>query len=110
MAKTEHLGMIKELVLALLDEVESMAEAREPAPAPGEVGEGEADFYRMIEAYERLLIRRALVRAHWNQARAARLLRLKPTTLHYKMKVYDIKIAPESLECAQPASELTARP
>jgi DNA-binding NtrC family response regulator len=87
----EQLGMIKELALALLDQVESLAEPRDTAPASGgdeTVGE---DFYEMIAAYEKLLIRQALVKARGNQARAARLLRLKPTTLHHKMKVYDIR-------------------
>lgn len=60
--------------------------------------EGEAGFYESVKAYEIFLIRRALLKAYGNQSQAARLLRLKPTTLHSKMKAYNIKADPTATE------------
>ena len=96
MGNKEQLGTIRELALALLGEVESLTGGEAPAPAPCRGGE-EADFYELIRAYEKFLIRRALLKTGGNQARAARMLGLKPTTLHNKIKVYDIKVGPEVL-------------
>ena len=44
------------------------------------------DFYREVERYEIELITSALEQCRGNQTHAARLLRMKPTTLHSKMK------------------------
>jgi DNA-binding NtrC family response regulator len=104
---------IKELALALLEEVEWLAEDRDQAEELAEGGEAEGDFYEMVREYEKLLIRRALLRAHGNQALAARMLRLKPTTLNNKMKVLKLTVghrppalgvvlAGESESCSQP--------
>jgi DNA-binding NtrC family response regulator len=87
MKDTYELIAIKELALALLEEVEWLAEDQDQAAEFAEGGEAEGDFYEMVREYEKLLIRRALVKAHGNQALAARMLRLKPTTLNNKMKV-----------------------
>jgi transcriptional regulator with PAS, ATPase and Fis domain len=110
MKDTYELIAIKELALALLEEVEWLAEDRDQAE---EFAEG--DFYEMVREYEKLLIRRALVKAHGNQALAARMLRLKPTTLNNKMKVLNLSaghrapafvggvvIAGDSESCSQP--------
>jgi len=96
MRDSEHLGVIKEMVLTLLDEVKSLAEIQDPAPG---TTDGEQDFYEMVIEYEKFLIRRALLRARGNQARAALMLRLKPTTLHNKIKAYHINAASPSPEC-----------
>src|SRR2546430_15541090 len=90
MRSTEHLDVIKEMVLALLGEVESLAEIQEPAPGSAVSRDGEGDFYEMVKEYEKFLIRRALLKARGNQARAARMLRLKPTTLNNKIKTYNL--------------------
>jgi transcriptional regulator with GAF, ATPase, and Fis domain len=45
------------------------------------------DFYREVERYERKLIHNALRITGGSQVKAARLLKLKPTTLNSKMKV-----------------------
>lgn len=84
----DQLGMIKVLARALLEEVESLGEYQVPLVEPG--GEGWTDFYEMVRNYEIRLIRRALLRTHGHQAQAARLLRLNPTTLHNKMKLYKL--------------------
>jgi DNA-binding NtrC family response regulator len=70
--------------------VEVMAEAREITAESERVGAVEVDFYKSVEEYEKLLIRRALLQARGNQAQAARMLRLNPTTLNHKIKTYRI--------------------
>jgi DNA-binding NtrC family response regulator len=54
------------------------------------VSEG-VDFYREIERFEISLIKLALDQTGGHQARAARLLQIKPTTLHSKIKLYGIE-------------------
>ena len=48
------------------------------------------DFYDEIERYEIELIKSALAKSGGNQSRAARLLRLKSSTLNAKMKHYGL--------------------
>ena len=48
------------------------------------------DFYDEIERYEIELIKTALTKCRGNQSQAARLLRLKSTTLNAKMKHYGL--------------------
>ena len=48
------------------------------------------DFYDEVERYEIELIKSALEKCGGNQSRAARLLRLKSTTLNAKMKHYGL--------------------
>jgi len=48
------------------------------------------DFYDEVERYEIELIRSALGQCNGNQARAAKLLHLKSTTLNAKMKHYGL--------------------
>jgi DNA-binding NtrC family response regulator len=48
------------------------------------------DFYLEVERYETELIKVALRRERGSQARAARLLRMKPTTLNAKIKRYGL--------------------
>jgi DNA-binding NtrC family response regulator len=48
------------------------------------------DFYDEVERYEIELIKTALDKCSGNQSRAARLLRLKSTTLNAKMKHYGL--------------------
>jgi len=49
------------------------------------------DFYREVERFETGLIRLALEQTGGHQARAARLLHIKPTTLNSKIKLYGIE-------------------
>lgn len=49
------------------------------------------DFYGEVERFEVGLIKRALEQTAGNQARAAKLLRIKPTTLNSKIKLYNIE-------------------
>jgi DNA-binding protein Fis len=49
------------------------------------------DFYDEVQRFETALIKLALEQAEGNQARAARLLGLRATTLNSKIKVYNIE-------------------
>jgi len=49
------------------------------------------DFYSEVERFETGLIRLALDQTGGHQARAAKLLRIKPTTLNSKIKFYGIE-------------------
>ena len=78
-----RLNTLRETVLQLLDEVESLALSK-----PVDV-RGGACFTDEVRQFEVSLIRTALGRAG-NQTRAAKLLGLKPTTLNAKIKRYGI--------------------
>ncbi len=49
------------------------------------------DFYDEVVRFETNLIKLALERTGRNQAAAARLLHIKPTTLNFKIKLYGIE-------------------
>ena len=49
------------------------------------------DFYDEVKRFETGLIRLALDHTRGHQAQAARLLRIKPTTLNSKIKLYQIE-------------------
>jgi len=77
---------LKQLALKLLLEAQSLNET----PAP-DVRNG-IDFYEEVKRFEVDLIQRALSFTRGNQVRAARLLKMKVTTLNSKIKHYDINI------------------
>lgn len=79
-----RLNTLRETVLLLLDEVESLAISR-----PVDIKHG-ARFSEEVRQFEVSLIRTALGRTSGSQTRAARLLGLKPTTLNAKIKRYGI--------------------
>jgi transcriptional regulator with GAF, ATPase, and Fis domain len=79
-----RLNTLRETVLQLLDEVESLAISR-----PVDI-KGGARFSDEVRQFEVSLIRTALGRTSGSQTRAARLLGLKPTTLNAKIKRYRI--------------------
>ncbi|HEX3281059.1 MAG TPA: helix-turn-helix domain-containing protein [Pyrinomonadaceae bacterium] len=54
------------------------------------IAEG-VDFYDEVTRFEINLIKLALERSGRNQAAAARLLHIKPTTLNFKIKLYGIE-------------------
>lgn len=81
-----RLNSLRETVLLLLDEVESLA-----ISAPVDI-KGGARFSDEVRQFEVNLIRTALGRTSGSQIRAARLLGLKPTTLNAKIKRYRIAI------------------
>lgn len=79
-----RLNTLRETVLQLLDEVESLAISR-----PLDIKHG-ARFSDEVRQFEVSLIRSALGRTSGSQTRAAKLLGLKPTTLNAKIKRYGI--------------------
>ena len=78
------LNTLRESVLALLEEVESLAISR-----PIDLKRG-ARYSDEVRQFEVNLIRTALGRTSGSQIRAAKLLGLKPTTLNAKIKRYNI--------------------
>ena len=81
-----RLNTLRETVLQLLDEVESLAISR-----PVDIKRG-ARFSDEVRQFEVCLIRTALGRTSGSQTRAARLLGLKPTTLNAKIKRFGITV------------------
>ena len=81
-----RLNTLRERVLQLLDEVESLAISR-----PVDIKNG-ARFSDEVRQFEVSLIRTALGRTSGSQTRAARLLGLKPTTLNAKIKRFGITV------------------
>lgn len=79
-----RLNTLRETVLQLLEEVESLAIAR-----PVDLKRG-ARYSEEVRQFEVNLIRTALGRTSGSQIRAAKLLGLKPTTLNAKIKRYNI--------------------
>ena len=79
-----RLNTLRETVLQLLEEVESLAVSR-----PVDIKHG-ARYSDEVRQFEVKLIRTALGRTSGSQIRAARLLGLKPTTLNAKIKRYNI--------------------
>jgi len=80
---------------SLLKETESLARDKALADETDRlqslsVSEG-IDFYSEVERFESGLIRLALDQTGGHQARAARLLHIKPTTLNSKIKLYGIQ-------------------
>ena len=79
-----RLNTLRETVLQLLEEVESLAISR-----PIDIKRG-ARYSDEVRQFEVNLIRTALGRTSGSQIRAAKLLGLKPTTLNAKIKRYNI--------------------
>jgi transcriptional regulator with GAF, ATPase, and Fis domain len=79
-----RLNTLRETVLQLLEEVESLTISRTVDIKRG------ARFSDEVRQFEVNLIRAALGRTSGSQIRAAKLLGLKPTTLNAKIKRYNI--------------------
>lgn len=77
---------LKQLALRLLLEAQALNEMPTLDVRSG------VDFYEEVKRFEVDLIERALSCTQGNQVRAARLLKMKVTTLNTKIKHYDINI------------------
>lgn len=86
-AAPSNLTTLKELTVRLLREVQCISEVR---PVSFDNG---LDFYDEVSRFEIDLIKRALLLTAGHQARAARLLNLRATTLNSKIKHYGINLA-----------------
>jgi DNA-binding NtrC family response regulator len=78
-----QLDSLRELTVHLLAIIDSIKE--------GSRREGrEIPLHDAVQRFEAHLLRKALVSSHGNKARAARLLRVKLTTFHAKLKRHQI--------------------
>ena len=77
---------LKQLTVKLLREVQALTEVQTVSITEG------LDFYDEVSRFEIELIQRALLHTAGHQGRAARLLNLKVTTLHSKIKHYKISL------------------
>ena len=80
----DRIKALLEITLSLLTELESLESLTAPAP------ERSLSLEDEVKRFEIALIRAALVKTKGNQARAARLLGVKHTTLNSKIKRYQI--------------------
>ncbi|HKC66190.1 MAG TPA: helix-turn-helix domain-containing protein [Pyrinomonadaceae bacterium] len=92
----DRIHQLKDLASALLNEVRGLEQDRlllELSAAQ--------DIYKLdiengirlddiVRRFERNIIRQALIITSGNQSRAARLLGIKPNTLNYKIKIYNL--------------------
>jgi DNA-binding NtrC family response regulator len=82
----ERVEALRNLTLKLLREVVALSEISEPAGSRG------LSLATEVQRFEADIIRMALVQTAGKQRRAARLLGVKITTLHRKIKHYKINI------------------
>jgi DNA-binding protein Fis len=87
-----------ELAASLLQEAETLARDRVFAEQASKMRNldfsGGIDFYEEVTQFETGLIKMALEQTGGNQAKAAELLHIKPTTLNSKIKLYKIECRP----------------
>ena len=86
---------LRDLTATLLEETEHLARDKAFTDVSNRLqamnlAEG-IDFYNEVQRFETGLIRLALDQTRGHQARAAKLLHIKPTTLNSKIKLYGIE-------------------
>ncbi len=82
----ERIDFLRDVTAALLDEVKSLT------PLKNIKLEAGIDFDEEVKNFEIYLIERALEKTGGSQIQAAQLLKLKHTTLHSKIKRYEIRM------------------
>ncbi len=82
----ERIDFLREVTAALLDEVKALAPLKKIKLESG------INFDEEVKNFEIYLIERALEKTGGSQIQAAQLLKLKHTTLHSKIKRYDIRL------------------
>ena len=85
---------LKDLAHAFLEELGTVGDGDSAGAEPAE---GPIDFYEEVRRFEIELIQSALRRTNGVQTEAAALLGLKPSTLHAKIKLYQVSAADFSL-------------
>jgi|KBSSwiS6_1023812.scaffolds.fasta_scaffold137635_1 DNA-binding NtrC family response regulator len=98
-----NLESLREVALMLLREVESLASREEPRNGQP------LGLQEEVQRYESELIRSALQRTGGNQRRAAKLLRVKVTTLNCKIKRLGITTDYTDNGLVHPNSDLVGR-
>lgn len=86
MPTQNRLEALKTLTKLLLYEVESL----ESNSSEQKQNEGVINLNNQVQQYEMKLICNALVSANGNQRKAAQMLQMKATTLHAKIKRYEL--------------------
>jgi DNA-binding NtrC family response regulator len=89
-----RIDALRALILLFLREVDTLKKV--VGPRNGKKS-GAFKLESEVEAYEASLIRDALSKVRGNQRHAAKLLGIKPTTLHAKMKRLGIRVGKESV-------------
>jgi hypothetical protein len=97
---------LKDLAHAFLEELGTVGDEGVGA----EAAEGPIDFYEEVRRFEIELIQSALRRTNGVQTEAAALLGLKPSTLHAKLKLYQLSASDFSLRHAAGAAHTAAAP
>jgi DNA-binding protein Fis len=86
---------LRVFIAELINEVDSLDKTAGPLSRLGQLeGHNSIDFYDEVFRFEIALIKSALRRTKGNQLHAARLLRLHPSTLHTKIKQFQINQFP----------------
>jgi DNA-binding NtrC family response regulator len=98
-ALPEQIEALREITLSLLTELESLGSLTAPAP------EGDLRLEDEVRRFEIALIRAALLKTKGNQAKAARLLGVKHTTLNAKVKRYQLLQASRKVRGSIPGTE-----
>ena len=84
-----NLNLIKTLALSLISEIDLLKDENKI-----NINEKNFNLNEKVRELEIKMIKAALIKTAGNQQRAARLLGVKATTLHYKIKHYNIKSKP----------------
>ena len=95
-AKQSSVGRLVDLTNTLLREIETLARDQASTSETSRLqtllfSDG-IDLFQEVKKFEINLIKLALNRTRGNQARAARLLNINPTTLNSKIKLYGIDL------------------
>lgn len=88
-----NLPLLKALATTLLSEIDSLGDK-----SSFFAGDEPFNLHEKVREFEIKLIKTALIKTGGNQRRAAHLLGIKGTTLHNKIRVYNIqclKIVPQ---------------
>ena len=92
----DRIQRVVDLADALLSEAETLARDKAFTDETNKLRPldilGGIDFHEEVQRFETHLIKMALVETGGNQARAARLLGIKATTLNSKIKLFNIQV------------------
>jgi len=92
----DRIQRVVDLADALLSEAETLARDKAFTDEANKLRPldilGGIDFYDEVQRFETHLIRMALAETGGNQAKAARLLGIKATTLNSKIKLFNIEL------------------
>ena len=93
----DRIQRVVDLADALLNEAETLARDKAFTEEANKLRPldilGGIDFYDEVQRFETHLIKMALSETGGNQAKAARLLGIKATTLNSKIKLFSIEVA-----------------